>query len=502
MPYPTERVVELVAPERYALKLTEPPVPQDPDSTDAGALPTFNAYSADGDVTAELVYVNYGTPEDYEQLAKLGVDVKGKIVIARYGRSWRGIKPKVAYEHGAVGCIIYSDPHEDGFFPGDVYPDGRYRPEMGAQRGSVMDMPIHPGDPLTPGTASEAGRAAPRSRRVADDPEDSGAADLLRRRAAAAAQPQGTGRARRLARRAADHVSRRRRPGEGPPEAGVRLEHPSALRRHRPHRRIRVSRRVDRPRQPSRRVGQRRRRSDQRQRRADGDRARPRRAAEERLAAEADDHPRVVGRRGVGTARIDRVGREARAGAVDQGGRLHQQRQHVEGMAERLRLAFAAGVRQRPDARHPGSEARRSKTPLPGEGRSRAQPGDDRRRRRRAIAAAPRLPDRRARLRIRLHRVPRSPDDRVAEPGLRRRGRRTPASITRPTTRSTGTRTSPTPTSPTARRCRGRSARPSCGSPTPTSCRSSSPRRRRRCAATRTRSTSWEGRRRMRRRSS
>ena len=165
MPYPTERLVELVAPERYVLTLKEPAVPEDPDSMDAGALPTFNAYSADGDVTAELVYVNFGTPEDYEQLAKLGIEVKGKIVIARYGRSWRGIKPKVAYEHGAVGCIIYSDPHEDGFFQGDVFPAGPYRPEMGAQRGSVMDMPIHPGDPLSPGTASEAG--APRLDRAA-----------------------------------------------------------------------------------------------------------------------------------------------------------------------------------------------------------------------------------------------------------------------------------------------------------------------------------------------
>ena len=165
MPFPTERLVELVAPERHVLKLAEPTVPDDPDSTDAGALPTFNAYSADGDVTAELVYVNYGTPEDYAQLAKLGVDVKGKIVIARYGRSWRGIKPKVASEHGAVGCIIYSDPREDGYSPGEVFPQGPYRPEMGAQRGSVMDMPVHPGDPLTPGTASEAG--APRLDRAA-----------------------------------------------------------------------------------------------------------------------------------------------------------------------------------------------------------------------------------------------------------------------------------------------------------------------------------------------
>src|SRR4029079_12186503 len=144
MPYPTERLVEMVAPQRYTLALKEPPVEQDKDSTDPGALQTFNAYSADGDVTADLVYVNFGTPEDYEQLAKLGVDVKGKIVVARYGKSWRGIKPKVAYEPGAVGCIIYSDPHEDGYFQGDVFPQGPYRPEQGAQRGSVMDMPIHP----------------------------------------------------------------------------------------------------------------------------------------------------------------------------------------------------------------------------------------------------------------------------------------------------------------------------------------------------------------------
>ncbi len=157
MPYPTERVVELVSPEQYTAKLKEPGVEADKDSTDANQLPTFNAYSADGDVTADLVYVNYGIPEDYEQLAKLKIDVKGKIVIARYGKSWRGIKPKVAWEHGAVGCIIYSDPRDDGYFQGDVYPQGPWRPEQGVQRGSVMDMPIHPGDPLTPGWGAEQG---------------------------------------------------------------------------------------------------------------------------------------------------------------------------------------------------------------------------------------------------------------------------------------------------------------------------------------------------------
>jgi N-acetylated-alpha-linked acidic dipeptidase len=165
MPYPTERVVELVSPERYTAQLKEPPVAEDKNSTDSGQLPTFNAYSADGDVTGDLVYVNYGIPDDYEQLAKLGIDVKGKIVIARYGQSWRGIKPKVAYEHGAIGCIIYSDPREDGFYAGDVYPVGPYRPDQGVQRGSVMDMPIYPGDPLSPGKPSEPG--SPRLDRAA-----------------------------------------------------------------------------------------------------------------------------------------------------------------------------------------------------------------------------------------------------------------------------------------------------------------------------------------------
>ncbi|HMV47263.1 MAG TPA: transferrin receptor-like dimerization domain-containing protein [Blastocatellia bacterium] len=150
-PTPKERVLELVTPEKYTAKLKEPVLAEDPDSGDENQLPTYNAYSGDGDVTAPLVYVNYGIPADYEQLAKMGVDVKGKIVIARYGASWRGIKPKVAYEHGAVGCLIYSDPKEDGYFQGDVYPKGPYRPDASVQRGSVMDMPVHPGDPLTPG---------------------------------------------------------------------------------------------------------------------------------------------------------------------------------------------------------------------------------------------------------------------------------------------------------------------------------------------------------------
>jgi N-acetylated-alpha-linked acidic dipeptidase len=162
-PTPKERVLEMIEPVRFRAELKEPAIADDPDSSDAGQLPTYNAFSADGDVTGHLVYVNYGVPADYEQLAKMGVEVKGKIVIARYGASWRGIKPKVAYEHGAIGCLIYSDPRDDGFYQGDVYPVGPYRPEQGVQRGSVMDMPIHPGDPLTPGWGAVKGaRRLPR----------------------------------------------------------------------------------------------------------------------------------------------------------------------------------------------------------------------------------------------------------------------------------------------------------------------------------------------------
>jgi N-acetylated-alpha-linked acidic dipeptidase len=151
-PTPKERVVELVAPTKFVAKLQEPAVPGDPTSNQqAEQLPTYNAYSIDGDVTAPLVYVNYGVPADYEQLERMGISVKGAIVIARYFGSWRGIKPKVAAEHGAVGCIIYSDPREDGYAHGDVYPQGPWRPRDGVQRGSVMDMPVYPGDPLTPG---------------------------------------------------------------------------------------------------------------------------------------------------------------------------------------------------------------------------------------------------------------------------------------------------------------------------------------------------------------
>ncbi len=150
-PVPKVRVLEMTAPQVFHALLKEPALKEDGTSGQKEQLPTYNAWSADGNVTAELVYVNYGLNNDYEELAKRGIDVKGRIVIARYGKSWRGIKPKIAQEHGAVGCIIYSDPQDDGYFQGDVYPKGAYKSEYGVQRGSVMDMVVYPGDPLTPG---------------------------------------------------------------------------------------------------------------------------------------------------------------------------------------------------------------------------------------------------------------------------------------------------------------------------------------------------------------
>jgi N-acetylated-alpha-linked acidic dipeptidase len=156
-PTPKERVVELVEPTSFKAKLEEPVISVDPTTDQKSEqLPVYNAYSRDGEMTAPLVYVNYGIPADYEELQRLGISVQGAIVIARYGQSWRGIKPKLAAEHGAVACIIYSDPHDDGFFQGDAYPKGPARPAFGAQRGSVMDMPIYPGDPLTPGVGATA----------------------------------------------------------------------------------------------------------------------------------------------------------------------------------------------------------------------------------------------------------------------------------------------------------------------------------------------------------
>jgi N-acetylated-alpha-linked acidic dipeptidase len=156
-PTPKTRTLEMTAPSRFKAKLDEPALKEDGTSGQKSEqLPIYNVYSANGDVTAQLVYANYGTQADYDELERRAVDIHGKIVIVRYGNIFRGVKPKIAFERGAVGCIIYSDPHDDGYYAGDVYPTGAFRPEDGAQRGSVADLPSYAGDPLTPGVGSTA----------------------------------------------------------------------------------------------------------------------------------------------------------------------------------------------------------------------------------------------------------------------------------------------------------------------------------------------------------
>ena len=157
-PTPKVRVLELLGSKPYKARLEEPPVAEDPYTQDKSpAIPPYNIYAVDGDVTAPLVYVNNGMKSDYDDLERNGISVKGAIVIARYGGGWRGLKPKLAYEHGAVGCIIYSDPGDDGYSTGDVIPKGPMRPEWGVQRGSVADTTLYAGDPLTPGEPSVPG---------------------------------------------------------------------------------------------------------------------------------------------------------------------------------------------------------------------------------------------------------------------------------------------------------------------------------------------------------
>jgi N-acetylated-alpha-linked acidic dipeptidase len=150
-PTPKSETLELVGPVPFKAKLMETPIAGDRTSDHTGGLPPYNIYGADGDVTADLIYVNFGMQDDYTELERRGLDVKGKIVITRYGGGWRGLKAKLAQEHGALGCIIYSDPHEDGYWAGDTYPKGAFRPEDGVQRGSVADITQYSGDPLTPG---------------------------------------------------------------------------------------------------------------------------------------------------------------------------------------------------------------------------------------------------------------------------------------------------------------------------------------------------------------
>jgi N-acetylated-alpha-linked acidic dipeptidase len=156
-PTPITETVELMGPKPFKATLQEPPIPGDSSATAKDyALPAYLAYQGDGDVTAPMVYINYGMPDDYKALERMGISVKGAIVIARYGAGWRGLKPKLAQEHGAVGCLIYSDPAQDGYSMDSAYPKGPARPARGIQRGSVVDMTLYAGDPLTPNVGATA----------------------------------------------------------------------------------------------------------------------------------------------------------------------------------------------------------------------------------------------------------------------------------------------------------------------------------------------------------
>ena len=190
----------------------------DPLADNPRVVMPFNGSSPSGDVEAEVVYANYGRPEDFKKLEDLKVDVRGKIVIVRYGDNFRGVKSFVAEEHGAAGVIIYSDPIDDGYFKGDVYPKGPWRPESGVQRGSIQYMFKYPGDPTTPGFASTIDLPEVEARAAGEGSghaEDSHNAAIVRRRAADPAKSGWAGNAARLARRSAVYVSRWSRAGEG-----------------------------------------------------------------------------------------------------------------------------------------------------------------------------------------------------------------------------------------------------------------------------------------------
>ena len=258
-PTPKERLLEMVAPARFTAALEEPAVPVDPTSSQkAEQLPTYNVYSIDGDVTGPLVYVNYGRPEDFDELDSLGVSVRGAIVIARYGGSFRGTKPKLAAEHGAIGCLIYSDPRDDGYFVDAVFPDGPMRNADGVQRGSVMDLSMYAGDPLTPGVAAVPGarrlaiKDAPTLTKIPVLPISYGDARPL---LAAVGGPVAP-----AAWRGALPITYRLGPGPSRVhlKVYVQLGHQANLRRRREARGLDVPRPVGRARQPSRRVGERR----------------------------------------------------------------------------------------------------------------------------------------------------------------------------------------------------------------------------------------------------
>ena len=348
LPWPGRRRIDVVAPDTLKLEVEEEKIRGDQWADKPGILPAYNAYSPSGDVTGEIVYVNYGIPADYDTLKKLGIDVKGKIVLARYGGSWRGIKPKVAAEHGAIACIIYSDPHEDGYFQGDVYPDGPFRGWGMIQRGSVMDMPRYPGDPSTPGRPSKPG-------------VERLAMDKIETFAPIPVQPMsyrdGLELLKRLKGPVAPEAWRGSLPltyhiGPGPAKVHMNLQMDYAQRRL-----INVvgriagavgAGRMDHRRIAPRRVDVRRVRLGQRSRVDDERRPRDGRHDEEGLEAAAQRALRQLGRRRAGSARLDRVGRRSRGRAESEGGDLRQsgrRRRRAELRRQRRALADAVSPR-------------------------------------------------------------------------------------------------------------------------------------------------------------
>ena len=171
--YPVHVSIELLEPFAQALSLREDVIEGDKDSADSSYFDGFHGYSADGVVTEQVIYVNYGRPQDYKKLEELGVQVAGKIVIARYGKLFRGLKVRLAQNRGASGVILYSDPAEDGYMKGDIYPDGPWRHPSAIQRGSVQFLSIAPGDPTTPGWGIHRTRQASGSIRGSELAEDS-----------------------------------------------------------------------------------------------------------------------------------------------------------------------------------------------------------------------------------------------------------------------------------------------------------------------------------------
>src|SRR5262245_45368856 len=236
LPWPGERRLDIVGPENVKLQVEEETIRGDQWADKPGILPAYNAYSPSGDVTGDIVYVNFGVPGDYETLEKLGIDVKGKIVLARYGGSWRGIKPKVAAEHGAIACLIYSDPHEDGYVQGDVYPDGPFRAWGMIQRGSDGHAAVS-GRSVDAGSAVETRCRADPDRSDQNVLTDSGTTALVPRRRGNPQASRRAGRAGSVARRAADHLSHRSRPGQDSHAGAHGLRAPAVDQRHRPHHR-------------------------------------------------------------------------------------------------------------------------------------------------------------------------------------------------------------------------------------------------------------------------